>query len=251
MLKSEEIQTVQTETETDTVAARAAERKEERLNGDGTERAQSSLGAAGSVRPCPFPAGVQIYGELSSVFVDGAKLLSHLAERRHTGALVDSGKDTTQAVILHEGEVVALVGSGGGGFRRLDRIHLAGPDQQEEHRLNVFTYRPEVALALAQLINLPERFARLHGSFVDLPALLAHLRREKANGGVRVTTSEDTAIVLLRSGEVLGAYTRRHPELDDPDTVFPLAKAADAEIDVHIGTLTIPPPSAAIASILA
>ena len=119
-----------------------------------------------------------------------------------------------------------------------------------QHQLTVLTYRPEITLALAQLVNMPERFDRMHGSFVDLPALLGFLRRERANGAVRVTTGEDAGVILLRGGEVLGAYTRHLPELDDEEVVFPLAKAADAEVDVCVGPLTLPPASVSVASIL-
>ena len=112
--------------------------------------------------------------------------------------------------------------------RRIERLTLPGPGAQEEHDLSVLTYRPEVTLALAQLVNLPERFERMHGSFVDVPALLGYLKREKANGAVRVTTGEDAGVVLLRSGEVLGAYTRQRPELEDADVVFPLARPSQA-----------------------
>jgi hypothetical protein len=68
---------------------------------------------------------------------------------------------------------------------------------------------------------------------------------------VRVTTGEDAGVILLRAGEVLGGYTRHRPELDDEEVVFPLAKAPDAEVDVCVGALTLPPASIAVASILA
>ncbi len=153
--------------------------------------------------------------------------------------------------ILHEGNVVALVGAGSGGTaaRRLDKLTLPGPQAGDEHELTVLTYRPEVALALGQLVNLPERFERMHGSFVDLPALLAFLRREKANGAVRVSSGSDTGIVLIRGGEVLGAYTRQRPELEDAEVVYPLARDANAEIGVHVGALTLPPPSVSVSSV--
>lgn len=219
-------------------------------NGTGTP-APTGLGAAGSIRSCPLPAGAVIFGELTSAFVDGPRLIRFLGDRKHTGALVDAGPAGTQVSVLHEGNVIALVGAGSGGSdtRRLDRLSLPGPGAGDEHELTVLTYRPEVSLALGQMVNLPERFERMHGSFVDLPALLAFLRREKANGAVRVTTRNDTGIVLIRGGEVLGAYTRQKPELEDADVVYPLAKEADAEIDVHVGALTLPPPSVSPASI--
>jgi hypothetical protein len=191
-----------------------------------------------------------IFGEFTSAFVDSPRLVSFLGERRHTGAIVDAGRNRVQVALLYEGAAVGLVAVGEGATRRVESLSLPAPGSGDEHQLTVLTYRPEVTLALAQLVNTPERFDRMHGSFVDLPALLSFLRRERANGAVRVTTGEDAGVILLRAGEVLGAYTRHLPELDDEEVVFPLAKAGDAEVDVCVGALTLPPPSIPVASIL-
>jgi hypothetical protein len=207
---------------------------------------KSGLAAAATVRACPIPSGAVIFGELTSAFVDGPRLLRFLGERHHTGAVVDAAANRVQVAVLNDGAVVGLVSSGSDGARRLDGLSLPAPGAGDEHQLTVLTYRSEVAVALGQLINLSERFERMHGSFVDLPALLTFLGRESASGAVRITTRDDTGIVLLRQGNVLGAYTRLKPELDDAEVVYPLAKASDAEIDVHVGSLTIPPPSISV-----
>jgi hypothetical protein len=209
-----------------------------------------TLGAPGIIRACPIPSGAVIFGELTSAFVDGPRLVRFLADRRHTGAIVDAGRTRVQVALLYEGAAVGLVAVGEGSTRRVEQLTLPAPGAGDEHQLTVLTYRPEVTLALAQLINTPERFDRMHGSFVDLPALLSFLRRERANGAVRVTTADDAGVILLRAGEILGAYTRHLPELDDEEVVFPLAKAADAEVDVCVGPLTLPPASIPVASVL-
>jgi hypothetical protein len=247
MAKTESEQVATDDTTESTVAAGG---ESPATNGTGGA-APGGLGAPGAIRSCPLPAGAVIFGELTSAFVDGPRLIRFLGDRKHTGALVDAGQSGTQVAVLHEGNVIALVAAAGGGSdtRRLERLALPGPGAGDEHELTVLTYRPEVSLALGQMVNLPERFERMHGSFVDLPALLAFLRREKANGAVRVTTRSNTGVVLIRGGEVLGAYTRQKPELEDADVVYPLAKEADAEIDVHVGALSLPPPSVSPASI--
>jgi hypothetical protein len=214
------------------------------------DRVGGGLAPPGVIRACPIPSGAVIFGELTSAFVDAGRLVGFLGERRHTGAIVDAGRSRVQVALLHEGRVVGLVSVGDGATRRVDTLSLPVPGTNEEHQLTVLTYRPEITLALAQLINTPERFDRMHGSFVDLPALLAFLRREGASGAVRVTTSDDAGVILLRGGEVLGGYTRHLPELDDEEVVLPLAKAPDAEVDVCVGALTLPPASIPVAAIL-
>jgi hypothetical protein len=77
------------------------------------------------------------------------------------------------------------------------------------------------------------RFRGLPANFVDFSGLLAHLGRERASGAVRVIAAGDVGVVLLRDGVVLGAYSGRLPELDDPEVLFGLAAAPDAELDVH------------------
>jgi hypothetical protein len=194
---------------------------------------QSALPPAGPIGACPLPAGVSALGQLTSSFVDGPRLLSHLAERKHTGALIEAGSERVQVAVLHLGAIVALVAVDQTGTRRLDALSMPTPASQEIHGITVSTYRPEIAVALAQMINLPERFSRLPANFVDFPGLLAHLGRERASGAVRITAAGDVGVVLLRDGVVLGAYSGRLPELDDADALFGLAAAPDAELDVH------------------
>lgn len=194
---------------------------------------RSALPPAGPIRPCPLPMGVSALGQLTSSFVDGPRLLSHLAERRHTGALIEAGSERVQVAVLHQGAIVALVAVDETGTRRLDALSMPTPASQDIHDITVSTYRPEIAVALAQMINLPERFSRLPANFVDFTGLLEHLGRERASGAVRVTGAGDVGVVLLRNGVVLGAYSGRLPDLDDPDVLFGLAAAADAELDVH------------------
>lgn len=194
---------------------------------------RSSLPPAGPIRPCPLPAGVSALGQLTSSFVDGPRLLRHLAERRHTGALIEAGGDRVQVAVLHQGAIVALVAVDETGTRRLDGLSMPTPASREIHDITVSTYRPEIAVALSQMINLPERFSRLPANFVDFGGLLRHLEREHASGAVRITACGDVGVVLLRNGAVLGAYSGRLPELDDPEALLGLAAAPDAELDVH------------------
>jgi hypothetical protein len=185
---------------------------------------RSALPPAGPVGPCPLPAGVSTLGQLTSSFVDGPRLLSHLAERRHSGALIEAGGERVQVAVLHQGAIVALVAVDETGTRRLDTLTMPTPASQEIHDITVSTYR---------MINLPVRFRGLPANFVDFPGLLAHLGRERASGAVRVIAAGDVGVVLLRDGVVLGAYSGRLPELDDPEVLFGLAAAPDAELDVH------------------
>jgi hypothetical protein len=208
------------------------------------------LAPAAIIRPCPLPDAARLFGPMSSGYVDGPSLLRELGGRAHSGALVTAGGGRAQAVILHRGAVVALVAAGRSGTRRLESLRLPVAGQQQEHDLTVPVYRPEVAVALSRLVNLPARFRRMHASFVRLPALLEHLAETRMTGGVRVIAAGDVGVLLLCGGEVLGAYTARHPGLEGPELVARLCDAGDAEIDVHASPLEGTPPEVAVERLL-
>jgi hypothetical protein len=197
-----------------------------------------------------MPDGARLFGPLHSSYVDGPSLLRELGGRGHSGALVTAGGGRAQAAILHRGDVVALLATGRNGTRRLESLRLPLAGQEEEHDLTVPVYLPEVALALAQMVNLVARFRRLHASFVRLPALLEHLAESRVTGGVRVVTASDVGVLLLSDGTVLGAYTARHPALDEPELVTRLCAAGDAEIDVHAAPAPGSPPAITVARLL-
>jgi hypothetical protein len=207
------------------------------------------LAPAAIIRPCPLPDGGLLFGPLRSSYADGPSLLRDLARRRHSGALVTAGEGRAQAALLHQGGVLALLAAGRSGTRRLESLRLPEAGQEPEHDLTVPVYRPEVAVALAGLVNLTGRYRRLHASFVRLPALLEHLAETRVTGGVRVTTSTDVGVLLLSGGETLGAYTARHPALDEPELVTRLC-AGDAEIDVHAAPLEAAPAAVAVERLL-
>ncbi len=208
------------------------------------------LAPAAIIRPCPMPDGERLFGVLHSSYVDGPSLLRELGGRGHSGALVTAGGGRAQAAILHRGDVVALLATGRSGTRRLESLHLPLAGQEEEHDMTVPVYRPEVAVALGQMVNLVARFRRLHASFVRLPALLEHLAESRVTGGVRVVTASDVGVLLLGDGTLLGAYTARHPALDEPELVTRLCAAGDAEIDVHAAPEQGPPAALTVARLL-
>jgi hypothetical protein len=208
------------------------------------------LAPAAIIRPCPMPEGARLFGPLQSSYIDGPSLLRELGARGHSGALVTAGGGRAQAAILHRGAVVALLATGRSGTRRLESLRLPLAGQEEEHDLAVTVYRPEVALALGQLVNLVARFRRMHASFVRLPELVDHLAASRVTGGIRVVTGSDVGVLLLSEGTVLGAYTARHPGLEEPELLSRLCAAGDAEIDVHAAPMPGLPPALTVARLL-
>jgi hypothetical protein len=207
------------------------------------------LAPAAIIRPCPLPDGAMLFGPLRSSYVDGPSLLRDLGRRGHSGALVTAGEGRAQAALLHRGCVLGLVAAGRSGTRRLERLRLPAAGQTPEHDLTVPVYRPEVALALAQLVNLPGRHRRLHASFVRLPALLEHLAETRVTGGLRVITGADVGVLLFSDGDILGGYSARHPALEEPEVVIGLC-TGDAEIDVHAAPLASEPAAVEVGRLL-
>src|SRR5207302_188295 len=69
--------------------------------------------------------------------------------------------------------------------------------------------------------------------FVDVKALLEYLQEEQIHGSLLVRAPEEMGIVLLRGGQLLGAFTRGQPQLEpQPDIVTKLCSDPKTRIEV-------------------
>jgi len=83
------------------------------------------------------------------------------------------------------------------------------------------------------LLTAPTILQGLLARFVDIRALLQYLQEEKIHGSLLVRAPEEMGIVLLRDGQLLGAFTRGQPLLvQDPEIVTRLCADSKTRIEV-------------------
>jgi Domain of unknown function (DUF4388) len=185
----------------------------------------------------PLPSGKPIYEGLKSAFVDFPKLLRTLDADKHTGYVRLDGADFAGVLLLHDGHVLEALFSGGElsqgehAFQNFRRRMERG-----EGLLDVIELSGETVVALAQLLTARPLFTGLLGRFVNFSALLEYLAEEKVDGSVVVTGGTETGVILLRRGNIHGAYTQSQRDLvEDPATISSLAGERTARIEVKAG----------------
>jgi Domain of unknown function (DUF4388) len=185
----------------------------------------------------PLPSGKPIYEGLKSAFVDFPKLLRTLDSDKHTGYVRLDGADFAGVLLLHDGHVLEALFSAGEltqGERAFQNFRRRM--ERGEGLLDVIELSGETVVALAQLLTARPMFTGLLGRFVNFSALLEYLAEEKVDGSVLVTGGSETGVILLRRGQIHGAYTQSQRELtQNPATIDSLAGERTARIEVKAG----------------
>jgi hypothetical protein len=185
----------------------------------------------------PLPSGKPIYEGLKSAFVDFPKLLRTLDADKHTGYVRLDGADFAGVLLLHDGHVLEALFSAGE-LTQGDRAFQNFRRRMErgEGLLDVIELAGETVVALAQLLTARPMFTGLLGRFVNFGSLLEYLGEEKVDGSVVVTGGSETGVILLRRGQIHGAYTQSQRDLvDSPSTIDNLASERDSRIEVKAG----------------
>jgi hypothetical protein len=181
-----------------------------------------------------LPSGKPHYEGLKSSFVDFPRLLRTLRNDRHTGYITLTGEGYSGVILLNDGEVLeAICGDGNvsqgePAFLQFRRHMDAG-----DGVLDVIELSNDIVIALTRLYTADAIYTGLLGRFVNLDNLLEYLAEERVDGSVVVTGTSEVGVILLKEGEVLGAYTESHRALDKKtDGVAALATERTSRIEV-------------------
>jgi len=185
----------------------------------------------------PLPSGKPVYEGLKSAFVDFPKLLRTLDSDKHTGYVRLEERAFSGVLLLHDGHVLEAlyaegsISQGMDAFQRLRRRMDAG-----QGLLDVIELSGETVVALAQLLTARPLFTGLLGRFINFAALIEYLNEEKIDGSLVVTGGSQMGVILLRKGNIHGAYTHAERELSaSASAVTALATERDARIEVKSG----------------
>ena len=183
----------------------------------------------------PLPVGKLVYESLKTAFVDFPKLLRSLSADRLTGYLRLSGQSSRGMILFYQGSLIESFYDGGAvvSTGRTAFSLFKNDVDRGEGSMDVIELSAEVVTAIYQLLTAPTILQGLLARFVDVRALLQYLQEEKIHGSLLVRAPEEMGIVLLRDGQLLGAFTRGQPQLvQDPEIVTRLCADSKTRIEV-------------------
>src|SRR5438105_10755320 len=183
----------------------------------------------------PLPVGKLVYESLKTAFVDFPKLLRSLSQDRLTGYLRLTGQASRGMILFYQGSLIESFYDGGAvvSTGRTAFSLFKNDVDRGEGSMDVIELTAEVVTAIYQLLTAPTILQGLLARFVDVRALLQYLQEEKIHGSLLVRAPEEMGIVLLRDGQLLGAFTRGQPQLvSDPEIVTRLCAESKTRIEV-------------------
>jgi hypothetical protein len=183
----------------------------------------------------PLPVGKLVYESLKTAFVDFPKLLRSLSSDRLTGYLRLSGLASRGMILFYQGSLIESFYDGGAEVStgRTAFSLFKNDVDRGEGSMDVIELSAEVVTAIYQLLTAPTILQGLLARFVDIRALLQYLQEEKIHGSLLVRAPDEMGIILLRDGQLLGAFTRGQPQLmQDPEIVTRLCADSKTRIEV-------------------
>jgi len=183
----------------------------------------------------PLPVGKLVYESLKTAFVDFPKLLRSLSADRLTGYLRLTGSASRGMILFYQGSLIESFYDGGAvvSTGRTAFSLFKNDVDRGEGSMDVIELSSEVVTAIYQLLTAPTILQGLLARFVDIRALLQYLQEEKIHGSLLVRAPDEMGIVLLRDGQLLGAFTRGQPQLvQDPEIVTRLCADSKTRIEV-------------------
>src|SRR6202171_3779118 len=183
----------------------------------------------------PLPVGKLVYESLKTAFVDFPKLLRSLSADHLTGYLRLTGAASRGMILFYQGSLIESFYDGGAvvSTGRTAFSLFKNDVDRGEGSMDVIELSAEVVTAIYQLLTAPTILQGLLARFVDIRALLQYLQEEKIHGSLLVRAPEEMGIVLLRDGQLLGAFTRGQPLLvQDPEIVPRLCADSKTRIEV-------------------
>ena len=183
----------------------------------------------------PLPVGKLVYESLKTAFVDFPKLLRSLSADRLTGYLRLTGQASRGMILFYQGSLIESFYDGGAVVTtgRTAFSLFKNDVDRGEGSMDVIELSSEVVTAIYQLLTAPTILQGLLARFVDVRALLQYLQEERIHGSLLVRAPDEMGIVLLRDGQLLGAFTRGQPQLvSDPEIVTRLCAEPKTRIEV-------------------
>jgi len=202
----------------------------------------------------PLPVGKLVYESLKTAFVDFPKLLRSLSADRLTGYLRLSGQASRGMILFYQGSLIESFYDGGAvvSTGRTAFSLFKNDVDRGEGSMDVIELTAEVVTAIYQLLTAPTILQGLLARFVDVSALLQYLQEEQIHGSLLVRSPDEMGIVLLRGGQLLGAFTRGQPQLvQDPEIVTRLCAEPKTRIEVKAVADLEEPESVSLVEMLA
>ena len=182
------------------------------------------------------PSGTPLYESLSARFLAFDRVIATLGQGGYSGFVRVLGPRVNAILLFRNGKMIDCLCregdsrvDGDAAVRRVEQLVHGG-----EAVVDIVELQPEMVDSLHHLASGAPTYPELYASWVNLAGLVTFLRQRGFTGSVTIQAEAGGGVLMLRHGELLGAFTTNSRELaSEEGEVLALASDPQARIEVR------------------
>jgi hypothetical protein len=186
------------------------------------------------------PSGTPLYDSLSARFLAFDRVIATLGQGGYSGFVRVLGPRVNAILLFRNGKMIDCLFregdrrvDGEAAVRRVEQLVHAG-----EAVVDIVELQPEMVDSLHHLASGAPTYPDLYASWVNLAGLVEFLKQRGFTGSVTVQADAGGGVLMLRHGELLGAFTTNSRELATQEgEVLALGSDPKARIEVRSATV--------------
>jgi hypothetical protein len=184
------------------------------------------------------PTGTPLYESLSAKLIAFDRLLSTLGQGGYSGFVRVLGSGVNSILLFRNGNMIDCL------WRDRDGLNLGDPALAKAQALiqagdavvDVVDLEPEMVDSLHHLASGTQTYPEMFASWVNMEGLVEFLKQRNFTGTISVRSNSGGGVLMLRHGELAGAFTTSSRELaTDQGEVVALCDDPEARIEVRSG----------------
>jgi hypothetical protein len=186
------------------------------------------------------PTGAPLYESLSARLIAYDRLVSTLGRGGYSGYVRIVGPGVNGILLFRNGKMIDCL------WRGRDQLRKSNEEAETNARsllesgeavVDVVDLQPELVDSLHHLASGAATYPEMFASWVNLEGLVSFLKQRGFSGTISVKAEAGGGVLMLRSGELDGAFTTHSRELSsDEKDVLQLASDPEARIEVRSAT---------------
>jgi hypothetical protein len=182
------------------------------------------------------PSGAPLYESLSARFISFDRLTSTLGQGGYSGFVRVLGPGVNGILLFRNGKMIDCL------WRDHDDLRQGEPAEARARNLmesgdavvDIVDLQAELVDSLHHLASGATTYPEMYASWVNFEGLVAFLKERDFTGTISIKSSSGGGVLMLRRGELDGAFTTTSRELSsDESEVLALAEDPEARIEVR------------------
>ena len=188
------------------------------------------------------PSGAPLYESLSARFIAFDRMTSTLGQGGYSGYVRVLGPGVNGILLFRNGKMIDCLWRDRGELSQGEpaEARARGLMESGDAMVDIVDLQAELVDSLHHLASGATSYPEMYASWVNFKGLVEFLKERDFTGTVSIKSSSGGGVLLLRQGELDGAFTTGSRELSTDDAEV-LALAADPQARIEVRTAHLPP----------